>query len=368
MRKCVFISVVFLFMVGCAEEKPKFTEAELELIPLPQREGLPEATGGFVLSVCGQAVTCEEIISPLIEVCRPIARNNSFEQFKATVGARIEREVVSKVTNILLHDQAQRDAPENIDDALEKAVETEVRQFLTSFNGDYAKAEEELKKMGMDWDSFRKFQKKLILSQSYVQQQLSEAKPVTYSQLLDYYNMIKKKEFTTRGTIKFRLIDIEASKLEVADANEDRGQAAKRLVDELVGRIRAGEDFGKLAQEYSHGHRATYGGLWKPVDPESLAKPYDILAVEAEKIWPGQIAGPIEAGEHLLIMKLEEQKKENIEPFEKVQKQIEARIALERRIKTVDELSAKFVERAALGEKDRFVDFCVREIYKICNE
>ena len=110
---------------------------------------------------------------------------------------------------------------------------------------------------------------------------------------------------------------IEPAKLDITDPNQDRREEARRLAGELVGRIKAGEDFGTLAQKYSHGLGWEIGKLWQP---GSLASPYDVLAAEAEKIEPGQIAGPIETAEHIFIMKLEEKQSASFEPFEKVQK------------------------------------------------
>jgi len=179
---------------------------------------------------------------------------------------------------------------------------------------------------------------------------------------------MKDKFFAVPARLTFRLIDIEAAKLEVADPNQTPQQFAKDLANELVKRIQAGEDFGELAKQYSHGHRRLSGGLWRPVQPESLAKPYDALADEAEKIEPGQIAGPIETGGHIFIMKLEEKQQARFEPFEAVQKQVKARIILERRKAAVDELGAKLTEQAALAEKSKFIDFCLEKIYRMSNQ
>ena len=44
---------------------------------------------------------------------------------------------------------------EGIDEQLDKAVDTEIKQFLAGFNGNYADAEKAIKKMGMDWKSFQ---------------------------------------------------------------------------------------------------------------------------------------------------------------------------------------------------------------------
>jgi hypothetical protein len=384
MRKCAFLAVLVpLLTYGCGDgNEPKFTEKELASIPLAQREGLPEASGGFVLAVGSETITSDEIITePLLEHFRPIAQKSSFEQFKKQAGPELEQIIAARISNILLYQQARRAVGTgvDIDDALEKATEAEVRKFVADFDGDYAKAEQALKRMGMDWHSFREYQKKTILSQDYIRQLLPEHRPVTYNEIVNCYNEMKselvncpngmKKElFAIPATITFRLIDIQLPKLEVTDPNRSRLEQAKELAGELVRRLHKGEDFGELAKQYSHDHRASFGGLWQPVQPESLAKPYDVLAVEAEKIQPGQIAGPIEAGEHIFIMKLEEKRPKSFEPLENVQKEVEAKISFDRRKKAFDEFSSKLVQQAALNERDRFIAFCLEKIFRRCRQ
>ena len=367
MRKCVFLSaLVLLLMSGCGgSDKPRLTEEELARIPFAQKTGLPEASGGFVLAVGGETVTSDEVIAPLIEHLKPIAQRSDFERFKEQARGQVEQVLTNKISNILLYREAKRKAPEQIDEALERLAEAEVRKFIVSFEGDYARAEQALKQMGMDWASFKEYQKKMMLSQSYIASQLPENKPIIYSELLDCYDKMKEEFFTTPAMLKFRLIDIEVAKLELSDPNQNRQEQAKQLANELLRRIQAGEDFGKLAEQYSHGHRALFGGLWKPVQPGSLAKPYDILVAEAERIEPGQIAGPIETGGHIFIMELVEKRPESVKSFEEVQKEVEAKINFDRRKQAVDELNAKLVRQAALTQRDEFIDFCLEKIYQM---
>jgi parvulin-like peptidyl-prolyl isomerase len=370
MRKCAFLTVLVLLLTyGCGGgSKPKFTDEELARIPLAQREGLPEASGGFVLVVGGETITSDEIITePLLDHFRPIAQKSSFEQFKKQAGPELEQIITARVSNILLYQQAKRDTGVDIEGALEKATEAEVRKFVAGFEGDYAKAEQALKQMGMDWRSFREYQKKMILSQDYIRQLLPEYRPITHSELVNCYNEMKGEFFAIPAMVTFRLIDIQIPKLEATDPNRSRLEQARELAGELVERLQKGEDFGELAKQYSHGHTASFGGLWQPVQPQSLAKPYDILAAEADKMKPAQIAGPIEAGEHIFIMKLEEKRPKSFEPLENVQKEVEAKILFDRRKKAVDEFSSKLVQQAALNERNRFVDFCLEKTYRICH-
>jgi peptidyl-prolyl cis-trans isomerase SurA len=379
MPKRVLLTLLALLLtVGCVKEQPKYTAEELANIPFTQRDGLPEVSGGFVLTVSGETITSDDMIKmpierngmilPLIEYFRPIAQRASFEQFEVTAKAEFEKMLVRNISNILLYQEAKKDAGEQIEGPLEKAIEAEVRKFIVRYDNDYAKAEEALSQAEMNWESFSEYQKKMILSQSYIAKELPKPKPVTYSELISYYNKVKDERFATKAVFRFRLIDIQPAKIEAAGANQNKAEIAKELANELVRRINEGEDFGELAKEYSHGHRAMWGGLWPPLEPTSLAKPYDILAAEAEKIKVGQTAGPIETTGHIFIMKLEEKEAKSVEPFEKVQKQIEEEIIYEREMQSREEILAKLVEKASIGNKDAFVDFCLRKIYQISNE
>jgi len=368
-RKYGFLlSLAFLLVWGCVSKtNPALMEAEMERSHPLQRQVLPEPSGGFVLAMGEETISGEEVITATIEHFKDFAQRSSFEQFALQARGALEQLIMRRISDILLYHQAKIEAGKDVDERLDKLADAEVRRFIVSFGGDYAKAEEALKKMGMDWVSFKKYQKRMILSQSYISSQLPENRPITYSELTDNYNSMRDEFFTIPATLLFRLIDIEVAKVGVADPNESRVVRARELADGLVERIKSGEDFGELAKEYSHGHRRAFGGLWKPVQPGSLAVPYDVLAAEAEKIEQGQIAGPIEAEGHIFIMKLEEKRPRSVEPFEKVQGRIEAKIIFERRKKAADEFSAKLVQQAKLANKDEFIDFCVEEIYRRCN-
>jgi parvulin-like peptidyl-prolyl isomerase len=242
-----------------------------------------------------------------------------------------------------------------------------VNKFIASYGGDSARAEQALKQMGMDWQGFKEYQKKMILSQSYIAMQLPQDRPITYSELIDCYNEMKDEVFTIPATIKFQLIDIEVSELEAADPNQSRLEQARGLASELMMRVRTGEDFSVLAKEYSG---VSFIPFSNPVQPGSLAAPYDVLADEAEKAKPGEIPEPVEAetGEHIFIMKLEEKYTKSVEPLEDVQKRVEATIIIDRRKKVIDELNARLVRQAELASNDEFIDFCLEQIYRTCNQ
>lgn len=379
MRKCAFLPVLMLLLTGgCQGGKSGSIGAELDRIALTQKIELVEAAGGLVLMVGGETVTSDEIIdsrverseavASLAEHLKPIAQMSGPEQFKEQARGQVEEILTAKILDILLYQDAKRQAGQNIDKNLEMAAETEWRKFVMGFGGDEAKADEALKQAGMNRKSFKEERKRSILIQSHIASNLVDDRRVTYRELIDCYNEMKDEFFARPTMIKFRLIDIQPARLEASNPSKNRRELAKELAYKLLARIKAGEDFDELARQYSHGHRRQFGGSWKPVQPQSLAAPYNILAAVAEKAEAGQIAGPIEVSGHIFIMELEEKQLEGYEPFEKVQRRVEQKVIFDRRSKVISGLRARLMQQAKFGETGEFVDFCLEEIYQMSKQ
>jgi parvulin-like peptidyl-prolyl isomerase len=374
MRECIFVLIsMFIFIGGCSGGS-RLTDAELEHRALTRKIRLVEATGGLVLIVGGETVTSEEIIRtpvemgdqfiPPIEHFKTIAQASELERFKELARRQLKEVLTSKILYILLYQEAKREIGENIDEVLKRQSEKALREYVLGFDGDQIKADEALKKRGMDRDSYKEYHKRMLLIQWYVSSKTPNNRPITHRELMDGYEQMKDKYFVVPGVIKFRLIDIQPDKVEVADPNEDPHKLAKELADDLIKRIQSGEDFGKLARQYSYGPMKEFGGLWRPVQPESLAEPYDKLAAAAKNLEVGQIADLIVTPEHLFIMKLEERHSDSYEPFEKVQMQVREKINSDRRINDVSKVNAELLRHAEMGETDEFIDFCLEKIYQ----
>jgi len=359
---------------GCGDNnKSASSEDESERIAFREKASLPG-----VLAVGGETLTYDEIAQmpvelsgtavPLIEYLKQRARVSDLEQFKELAKPKFEEALTDKMKDMLLYQEARRHIGEDADEALEKAIDSEWRRWVLRFGGDEAKAEDALKQMGMNRQSFRQQRKRLIIRRSYLGSKLPGRRPVTKRELMKCYEEMKEKYFAVPAMLKFRLIDIQPAKLEITGADQDQLGRAMELAKELVKRIREGEDFGELAKQYSHGHRSIFGGLWDSVHPESLAEPYDILAAEAEKIEPGQTSLPIEAEGHIFIMKLEEKRSKGHEPLENVQELVERKIITDRQKEALDKLDDELMQQVALSEKDKFIDFCLEKIYQMSTQ
>lgn len=360
MRKYVFLSALVLFLYGC-QTGGKSDSIEKST----QKTSSQKSSDGLSITVTDETITSDEIITAALELLRPIAQNSNFERFEQQAEPQLEEMITARVSNILLYQEAKKNTREDIDKVLERPAEAEIRKFIMSFEGDYAKAEEALKQQGMDWASFKEYQKKIILTEYYLGSLLPKAAPITYSELLARYNQIKEESFAIQASIKFQLIDIEPAKLRITDPNQNRLEQAKKLAVELLKQAKAGKNFPEVAKEHTG---VSFAAHSKPVQAESLK--YRILADEAEKLEPGDISGLIETQQkqHIFIMKLEEKHSKGYEPLEKVQRKVKAKIFSDRRKQAQDKILSRLRRQAEHELSDEFTEYCLQNIYKMSNE
>lgn len=374
----IICGFAFLAVCGCTfkeKEYGKFNEEELSAIPLAMRTQLPAASGGLTLSVVGETITVDEIIRPpaVIEALTPIAmaENASFESFRSQAKPFLARIVMGKVSDILIYHLAKKNAPSNIDSVLDKAVEKEVNNFVAIYGNDYAKAEKAFKEMGLvDWDGFRQYKKKLLITQSYVAKQLQKNLPIMHRDMVNRYN--KDERYKWDGIFRFRVIDIQADKLsadKIDTANgETADKAALRIARQLKKRLNEGEDFASLAQAHSLGIGNNNGGLWHDVTQGSLASPYDAIEAAAATLEPTEISEPIVSGGHVFIVKLEEKTEGGSTPFKDVQDQIEAEIRLIQQRNEYNKVIADIIQQANVADMDTFTEHCLKRAYRIIKQ
>ena len=369
-----FLLCVLLLIGGCDDSQKRLKESELERAVITQKIELAEAGGGLTLIVGGETLTSDEVINSKsildnkvitpLEHYKPFAQAVDVSLFKQRVKDQFEQVLMDRISNIVLYQYARRQAGDNVDEGLEQAAQSEYRRFVLGFGGDQAKADEDLKNRGLDRKRYMERIKRQILINSYVTLKYADNRPITHGDLLECYDEIKDQFFAKVARIRFRLIDIQPDKMESTDPNQARRLAEQRAA-QLLARIKSGEDFGALAEEYSDGPMKAFGGLWPQMQPTSLRAPYDTLAAETEKMQAGRIAGPIVTENNIFIMKLEEKQAAGYEPFEAVQEQVRKIVVEKRRSETLAPLYARLKRQAKLGRTDEFIDFCLEKIHRM---
>jgi parvulin-like peptidyl-prolyl isomerase len=103
-------------------------------------------------------------------------------------------------------------------------------------------------------------------------------------------------EFTREGSLSFRHILLMFSRYET---KED----AKSAAEDILNRLKSGEEFGDLAKEYSRGPHSDEGGLWETDEVKDFRK--DLVA-KISNLKEGEISPIIDSSFGHHIFKIEE--------------------------------------------------------------
>jgi peptidyl-prolyl cis-trans isomerase C len=137
---------------------------------------------------------------------------------------------------------------------------------------------------------------------------------------LEVYYKTHESEFKHPQLVRVRHILIKATK----DMSDEDKAKAKKKAEDLLAKIRSGEDFEKLASEFSEddGSKARGGDLGF-LEMGSLPKPFEKVAFSLK---PGEVGGPVETSAGYHIIKLEEKKDAGVWPLETVKEQVREKV------------------------------------------
>lgn len=371
MSAALLICALCTYFIGCSNNNQygKFSPEQMKDIPIVKRSELPPPTGGVTLSVMGETISVEDILAQpkAEEVLKPLAESGNYDLFRTQARPIIARTVMGKVSDIMIYHLASKEHPPNMESHIDKLVQKEVNNFVSNYNNDYAQAERAFKKMGItDWNEFREYKKKLMITQAYLAKKIKNDDPITHGEMITRYNELKDEFFQWEGKMKFRLIDIVPDKLEPGEISEGETayQAAVRKAKDLKQKLENGEEFSNLAETHSHGIGKNNGGLWEPVSEGSLAEPYDQLEKAAKSMEPGDISEIIETGGHVFIMKLEDKTESGNTPFAEVQDRIEEEIKLIRQRKEYNKIISDIVKQANVSNMELFTKYSLQKAYE----
>ncbi len=159
---------------------------------------------------------------------------------------------------------------------------------------------------------------------------------------IDAYYKTHQEEFRTPEMVKARHILVKVDKT----APEEAKKAAKEKAEGLLKRLKGGEDFAKIAAEFSD-------------DPGSKAKGGDLgffakgrMVPEFEKaafsLKPGELSDVVETPFGFHIIKVDEKKESTLEPLDKVKDKIREKISADRRKAKIEEFVKKAMDDAGV--------------------
>jgi peptidyl-prolyl cis-trans isomerase C len=174
------------------------------------------------------------------------------------------------------------------------------------------------KKKGYEKNKAIKRQVQLIkdqlLANAYLTKEIIEKVTVSDQDVQDFYGKNRKLfEKPEQARARHILVAVKQG------AADDVKAAAKKKAEELLDRVRKGEDFAKLAGEFSDDPGSKQkGGDLGFFPKNSMIPEFDKAAFALE---PGGISGVVETSFGYHIIKVEEKKKAELPPYETVKEE-----------------------------------------------
>lgn len=173
-----------------------------------------------------------------------------------------------------------------------------------------------------------------FLANEYIKKEIGTKVDLTEEDLQIYYKA-HQDEFRTPESVRARHVLVRVDR----GASEDQKKKARDKANEILTKAKGGEDFAKLASEFSE-------------DPGSKPNGGDLgffqkgkMVPEFEKasfaLKPGEVSGVVETQFGYHIIKVEEKKDSAVEPYDKVKDKVRDKAANEYRKAKAEEIVNK---------------------------
>lgn len=180
-----------------------------------------------------------------------------------------------------------------------------------------------------------------FLTVKYLDQVVAKTVEPTEDNVKRYYED-HKKELMAPEMVRAPHILIKVTRT----ASEEERTKARKQAEDLLKRLKAGEDFAKLAAEYSEDPGSKKKGGDLGFFPRGMMAPeFETAAFSLE---PGAMSDVVETDFGYHIIKVEEKKPASVQPYQDVKEGLKKRATIELKRKAVDDYVTKLMKEARI--------------------
>jgi peptidyl-prolyl cis-trans isomerase SurA len=313
-------------------QKPPTLEAPQMAAPEPEQPKKPatppaKSAKPAKPALTGEGKVVEEIIA---RVNNEIITSSELQKARATAVEEAQQECSGRCTpeqlQVAVEDRQKFALRDLIDQSLLAQrgkdmgvnVEGEVVKQLDQIRiqnklESMEKLESAVTKEGLNWDDFKNNIRNKLLTQEVIRREVGSHITIGREDAKKYYEE-HKKEFVKPEQVALRAIEISTEGKKEAELPE-----LKKKADDLLRRIKDGEDFATLAKRFSDGSTAQQGGFLGVYKRGELSKQLEDQVFAMKK---NQLTDVIETKQGYLILQVLERYEEGEQPFEKVENEI----------------------------------------------
>jgi parvulin-like peptidyl-prolyl isomerase len=204
---------------------------------------------------------------------------------------------------------------------------------------------QKLSERGMSLENMKSAFQKDHISRDYLRMKVASKGRVDLPEIRAYYAAHREDaEFHRDPLVTWREVKIALEK------HPDRASARKKA-EAVLGRLRRGEDFAKVAEAEGEGPNAKQGGLWETA-PDSYAIP---AVNEALGTLPlNQVSQILEGPESYHLVVVEGRRAAGVAPFEEVQGEIRNKLTEQKIMKEMEAYIVRLTERTPVTYSSLF--------------
>ncbi|NWK54885.1 peptidylprolyl isomerase [Verrucomicrobiaceae bacterium N1E253] len=292
----------------------------LSLVALTTISQAREVTG-IAAKVNGRVITKNEINYHLTPYRQQLdaqmpRKGPQYEKFMAEatkdiLDSLIERELILSE----FHHKIKGRIPAH---AIDGEIKRQIRELYNNNHSEYVKA---LKASGMTPQQHRRETEKKLIVQAMRAQQFANAVPPLPSEIQAEYNEHKMKMRDITGDA------LEGHKIYIPKADPNNPLATPEtqlaLAEDIVTKLKKGDDFEELARKHSADSYADAGGKVEKTPRTDLSPAFAAILMETDI---GKILGPLEDARGFTIVRVDKKYYGPAPALSKVKKNIEARV------------------------------------------
>lgn len=283
---------------------------------------------GMAAQVNDAVVTFEDVQGFARRAMETAARRARTQTDFDQDSVRIQKEALDQLIDRRLIVQEFRKSGYNLPEAI---IDDLVKDRVKREFGDRVTLTKMLRESGRTYETFRQEEKDALVVYQMVRKNVAQEIVISPKKIERYY---------AQNGEKFRVGDRSKVRIILIDARRHARGEPKMLAQAVLGRLKAGEDFAKVADEVSDDSRTNKGGDrgWIEAKDTTLRKELHELAFQLN---PGELSEVLELDGSAFILKVEERKSAEVRPISEVRLEIEEALKQSER----DRLQKAWIER-----------------------
>lgn len=270
-----------------------------------------ENAGGIAAVVDDSIITVDELrreVAPLIPQVQ--RESGSQEEFNARMDALSRHALQHLVDQKVVQKAFERKQEKMKFKIPQTYIDSEYDKYLASeFNNDRQAFVAFLKAQGKTERQFKQeFEEQIQIS--YMQGQISHTQAEISPEKIEKYYKDHPQLFQREAAIHLYMITLK-------EADREKISVIQKALDK-------GEDFQKLAVQYSRDEKRKRGGDWGWINKEDIREE---IALKAFTLKPGDTAGPVEVGKSIFFIYIKDTHEAGTKPLIEVRGEIEDRLA-----------------------------------------